>query len=89
MKNICRKILSLGAGLLLALPAFGGIAPRQDYASDCATPATRRTLTFQQAGSQDLGWTFKQGTVAKDLTGATQVLFTYTPVSREIGRAHV
>lgn len=73
-----KKTLAILAGISLAFGlALADLIPRQDYTSDASKPPTRRNLTFRQAGSQKLGWTFKQKTTAKDLTTATLITFTY------------
>lgn len=78
--NTIRTILLL----MIMSPAlvFGGITPRQDYSSDCSQAPIKRALTFTQGGSQQLGWTFTQGTTAKDLSAATLITFLYSPTSR-------
>jgi len=77
MKRPWILILMLLPGCLMA-----DITPRQDFTSDCSVPPVSKDLTFVQASSQDLGWTFKQGTAAKDLTGANLVRFSFTPTSK-------
>lgn len=67
---------------LILLPAFmlAAIAPRQDYDSDTSEQPRSRGLTFVQASSQTLGWTYTtDGTTAQNLTGANSVVFYYSP----------
>jgi len=71
------KTTAIIAASLIAAVAIADLIPRQNFTSDTSQPSTSRTLTFNEAGSQKLGWTFKQGVTAKDLTTATLTTFTY------------
>lgn len=75
------KTISAAIGLLAAT-LLAALTPQQDYTSDCSQAPVKRSLTFVQGGSQKLGWTFKQGSTAKDLTGATLITFLYAPTTR-------
>lgn len=77
MRTTVAALIAVIAGASLA-----AISPRQDYVTDCSQPPVKRSLTFVQASSQQLGWTFQQGTTAKDLTGATSILFVFSPSTR-------
>lgn len=72
----------IAAAFMLAGCASADLIPRQDYSSDVSKPTVSKALTFRQATSQNLGWTYKQGATAKDLTGATLITFTYVPYDR-------
>ena len=76
----------IGAMILAAGTSLAAIAPQQNYTSDVSVPTTRRDLTFRQGTSQKLGWTYKQGSTALDVSGAT-VVFTYVPTSRAWSQA--
>lgn len=72
----------IAAAVMLAGCAVADLIPRQDYVSDVSKPTVSKALTFRQATSQNLGWTYKQGATAKDITSATLVTFTYVPYDR-------
>ena len=72
----------MAAAVMLAGCASADLIPRQDYVSDVSKPTVSKSLTFRQSTSQNLGWTYKQGSTAKDLSSATLVTFTYVPYDR-------
>lgn len=67
--------------LLLAASAWAEITPTYSNTTDCSVMPVKKSLTFFQASSQKILWTFTQGTTAKDLTGATLITFSYVPTN--------
>jgi len=75
-----KKILAAALAILtISAAAWGALPVRQDFSSDVSKTIKRRSLTYTQNGSWDLGWRFTQGTAAKDLSAATAVRFMYAP----------
>ena len=81
--NICLSIYTLSILFILPICILAGLAPRQDYWSDTSQRPIKRSLIFNQAGSQDLGWQFRtNSTGAQNISNATSVVFYFTPTDR-------